>query len=185
MKKGKDRKDRKRKGKKIEEAVNFILFCTQTEINRRMIIMCLWVPILILPVRRPSTTAASCTGLRSTASPSFSLCTNSLHSCTDRKSHRTSKTTRSGKWYEFFNPSVMPITSPPKKSVNFNIEEEEMYPLIEMLEVENTLRCIETHSITMSPYHTMIQRIIIHFQGRADYSKIARCVQNADEGVLI
>ena len=39
----------KRKRKKIQEVINFILFCTPTEINRRMMSMCLWVPILILP----------------------------------------------------------------------------------------------------------------------------------------
>ena len=82
-----------------------------------------------------------------------------------------------------------------------------MYPLTEMLEAESVLSCIvkqnwclieETrdpfcNNVTI-PYgdaqwtvrvDALIQRMIIHFQGRADYSKIARCVQNADEGVLI
>ena len=44
------------------------------------------------------------------------------------------------KWHDFFKPSVMPIISLPKKSVNFDIEEE-MYPLTEMLEAESILRC--------------------------------------------
>ena len=90
----------------------------------------------------------------------------------------------------------MPIISPPKKSVNFNIEEE-MYPLIEMLEAEScmTILMSQPHCFVKQNWYlikgtwnplrnnvtiphgdaqwtvrvdVLIQRIIIHFQGRAD-----------------
>ena len=70
-----ERERQKKEKEKNQEVINFILFCTPNEINRRMMVMYLWVPILILPIHQPSTTAASCPGLRSTPSPSFCLCT--------------------------------------------------------------------------------------------------------------